>query len=635
MSGNLFHQIQTQEEIRQILAAHPCRPLVPPLDSEAWRDAAANPLLKPLASAIRARAEKEAGEPMPVLTDELYGIFHRTGSRWEFEVVYFERRRRLARAAMALLLSEKEDAARDWMVPSLLAKVKDVLDEPSWAFPAHVDVRWVYQGYRAVTDGKNPFIIDLFAAETANLMGELLDYFGAIIPGDLRERILARLRKQFWNNYLGKEEFPEFWWTKLTNNWNAVCHQGVIGSALAALDDPDLLAQMLFRTKQALPHFLSGFGKDGGSSEGPGYWDYGFGWFSMLNEQLETRTGGQLSLFTDDPHVLEIARFGPRASLSGGQLVCFSDSHAKGILRPSTLVYLGKRLGDSLCMEQGLNNYALQLAEPPNIDAQRTDLFCLARHFLKCPAELPKQRAATAGKNVYLPDLAIVITGGIDERGHLWEIAAKAGHNAEHHNHNDCGSYIVNIDAHRCITEIGAPLYDQAFFGPKRYENLAARTLGHSLPLINGCEQAEGRDHAAMVLEYRDTPGETLFSMDIAACYPREAGCRKLVRTFRFEKKAGRFSVRDEFDLAEFQTVETAVMTIHPAVCYGNSVHISTGPLTLALRLEKGTTVASINGHQYRSHDPAITGPVTIQRIVLKPGTAASQFTLGFTAELV
>jgi len=634
MPQNLLRDGFSQADIQKILAAHPRRPLLPSLDSAPWQAAAGNPLLQPLAKSIRERAEQEIGQPMPVLTDELYAIFHKNGSRWEFETVYFERRRQLGRAAMSLLLSGKDDPARPRLLSSFLAKLTDTVDEPSWAFPAHVGVSWAYPGHVDPVSGKDPDIIDLFCAETANLMGEVLGYFGDLIPADLRARILARLRKQIWENYVGRGPFPEYWWTKISNNWNAVCHQGVLGSALAACDDNELLAEMLFRAQGALPNFLSGFGPDGGSSEGPGYWDYGFGWFAVLNEQLETRTEGELSVFAGDSHVLEIARFGPRGSLSNGLLICFSDSNPIGILRPSTLKYMGDRLDDALCRNQALLNYSLQLANSAHLDGQRSDLFSYGRFFLRCPSELPKAPPTSGDKNIYLANLAVMIGEGRDREGHHWELAAKAGHNDEHHNHNDCGNYILNIDGNRFVTEIGQPLYDKAFFSEKRYENIAARSLGHSLPLINGCEQAAGRIHEAKLIEYANSAREILFRVELAACYPPDAQCRSLVRTLRFEKAEGRLSVRDEFDLSEISSSETAIVTIHSVKAGKNSAIISAGGLNLVFHLDPETILAGIEQHSYLHHDPKITAPQILHRIVLKPAALSPKFTLGFVAQL-
>ena len=620
---NLLRDSLFQQDLQNLLAAHPRKPLLPPLDSAPWKKAAKNPLLQPLIQQIRPRAEKEADQPLPPLTLELYSTYSRTGSRWEFEVVYFERRRQLARAALSLLLCDEKDPARALFIPSLLAKLIEIFDEISWALPAHVHT----------PSGQDPRVIDLFCAETANLMAELLDLFSAIIPPELRQRILARLRIDVWENYLEKSKANDNWWINAGNNWNAVCHQGVIGSALAALDDNELLAQMLLAAKKGLPNFLAGFGKDGGSSEGPGYWDYGFGWFTILNEQLEARTEGELSLFAHDPHVLEIARFGPRVSLSGGQLLGFADTYPIGFLRPANLSYLGHRLDDSICRDQATANYAGLLKEGLDINFQRMDLLYLVRFVLRCPEQLPDKLPAIT-KDVYLRDLAVIIVSGIDQKGHLWELAAKGGHNLEHHNHNDCGSYTLNIDSLRLITEIGMPRYNREFFGPNRYQNIAARTLSHSLPIVNGCEQVEGFERAAVTLDHLNSETETRFVLDLTACYPTEAACKKLIRTLHLDKVNGSLTVRDEFELSEVRSAETTIVTIHPVKSENNTVTISASNLALACQLDPGTTFSGIDSHTFEHHNPVITDPQPIHRIVLKPEKLSSHFTLGFTARL-
>jgi hypothetical protein len=620
---NLLHASLSKEAVQKILSTHPLHPILPPLDSSPWKKAASNPLLQSLKNQLRELAEKEADQPLPPLTLELYSTYSRTGNRWEFEVVYFERRRQLARAALSLLLSDETDSARALFGPSLLAKLIDIFEEISWALPAHVKA----------STGQDPLEIDLFCAETANLMAEMLDLFDAIIPSELKHRILTRLRTQVWENYLEKNKSGSCWWINGGNNWNAVCHQGVIGSALAACDDNDLLAQMLMVAREGLPKFLAGFGQDGGSSEGPGYWDYGFGWYAVLNEQLEARTKDQLSLVADDPQVLEIARFGPRVSLSGGQLLGFADTYPIGFLRPANLTYLGQRLDDSLCRNQGLSNYAQLLKQGLDVHFQRMDLLYLVRFILRAPEQLP-DKLPVVEKDVYLKDLAIVIVSGTDSHGHLWELAAKGGHNLEHHNHNDCGSYTLNIDSVRFVTEIGMPLYNREFFGPNRYQNIAARTLGHSLPIINGCEQVEGFERAAVTLEHSNSPTETRFVLDLTACYPAEAACKKLIRTFHLEKTKGQLTVRDEFDLAEVRSAETAIITIHPVKPEKDSVTITADNLNLLFKLDQGTTFAGIEEHTYQHHNPMLKDPQPINRIVLKPATLRPQFTLGYTAQL-
>jgi hypothetical protein len=613
--SNLFNADWTLGKTEEVVARHPRRPLLPPLGSDEWHRAALNPSVRHLLKPLRAKAEEEWAEPLPDLTDELYESFHRTGIRLTFETVYFERRRRLARAAVSLLLSvvnEESDPWRERLQASMLSKFNSIFDEVSWSLPAHVNP--------SNASGKDPLQIDLFCAETANLMAEMLDLFGSIIAPDLQRRVHERLRTTVFENYLNSP----FGWKDITNNWNAVCHQGVLGAALSALDDKALLSRMLFMARQHLPAFLSGYGADGGSSEGPGYWSYGFGWFSVLNEQLETRTDGELSLFEGDPHIREIARFGPRVSLRGGNLVNFADGGATGGLRPPMLAYLAKRLDDPDCAASAVENYRQLVATGIGMSDERCDLFYLVRTLLFCPDDL--STPATAGaRDCFLPDLAVLVVHGTDSRGHQWDFAAKAGHNDEHHNHNDCGSFILNIDGVRLITEIGAPEYVHAFFSEKRYEFLAARTLGHSLPIINSCEQAAGRSHASRVLSCIYDSAQATFALEAAPCYPPEAACKSFVRTFHFDKHAGRLTIDDSFDLTRAGALESAIVTFQPLSIDGDHAVIKAEDLTLILRPAPGTRLDRVETHTYSDHRGK---EAHIHRLVLTPDLLLPQLSL-------
>lgn len=474
-SANLLRGDWTSAEIAAVLARHPRQPLLPPMDAAVWRRAAQNPVVQKLVLPVRRLAEEEWDEPLPELTDELYRSFHQTGIRLTFEVVYFERRRRLARAALSLLLAAKDDPWREKFTLSVVEKFQGIFEEVAWALPAHSN--WSNDD----PSGREPMQIDLFCAETANLMAEMLDVFGAIIPGGLQERVRQRLTHGIFDNFMRRD----FHWMKVTHNWNAVCHQGVVGAALSQLEDPERLAAILDRMRAGLPHFLAGYGPDGGCSEGPGYWGYGFGWFALLNEQLETRTAGELSLFAGDDHIREIARYGPRMALSGGHLVNFADGVPSGGLRPSVLAYLGERLDDPDCRAASQEAYGRLLQEGVDWKAERADVFYFLRTVLFFPAEEISGKELPAA-DCFLPNLAVLVARGTDSQGRLWEFAAKGGHNGEHHNHNDCGSFLLNIGGNRVIQEIGAPEYTHDFFGVKRYEFLAARSLGHSVPLVNG-----------------------------------------------------------------------------------------------------------------------------------------------------
>jgi hypothetical protein len=619
---NLLNGDWTAEAVADVLSCHPARPLLPPIDSAPWHAVVSNPVIRDLLTPLREMAEKECAEPLPLLTDALYADFVHTGVRLTFERVYFERRRRLARAAVSYLLCGEADPWRGRLESSTLNKLEEILDEVSWALPAHVN--WDNND----PSGKDPMQIDLFCAETANLMAEMLDVFGERIPAALQQRMNVRLEGIF-DRYLEHD----FHWMEVTHNWNAVCHQGVVGAALSRVRDPLRLAAILMRAREKLPNFLAGFSADGGCSEGLTYWGYGFGWFAVLNEQLETRSDGELSLFEGDEHIRRIAEFGPRMVLAGGHLVNFSDGEVSGGLRPSLLSYLGDRLDEPDCRAASMDAYSHLVRVGIKAGAERADLFYLLRLLLRFPAGLPAERSRPP-EDCFLPDLAVLVARGKDAQGNLWEFAAKGGHNGEHHNHNDCGSFLLNINAQRLITEIGAPEYVHDFFGPKRYGFLAARSLGHSVPLVNGFEQRVGVEFAAKVLAC-DIGGEWVdFVIDLTSCYPAEARCRKLVRRIRWNKPAGRIQIADDFEFDEPGILETFLICEAPIERRDRDVFIQDGGLSLRVIPDRGTSYAgnevcayrgklgeeqSINRLRFRCAAPALSGSVAFS-IVLQDG---------------
>ena len=606
---NLLLAPLPETEIAAILAATAGRTSLPLLGDPAWTATRDNRAVTAWLTPLIARADTEAAEPLPALTDELYADFFKTGDRLPFERPYFERRRRLGRAAMAVLLGD--DTVRARLLPSFLKKLGELMDEESWSLPAHV---WTEP------TGKNPWLIDLFAAETANNLADILVVFAAVIPADLAQRIKTRLHVQIFENYVNPR--AKFQWLTITNNWNAVCHQGVLGAALAVEEDHALVARMLSVAATRLPAFLSGYGSDGSTSEGPGYWSYGFGWFAELNAQLEHRTRGQLSIFEGDAKVAAIARFAPQVTLAEGHFVNFSDGGRTGRLSPSLLTYLGQRLADPVLIAQGTALYRHQADTGLDLDILRNDFFYFTRLALRVPA--PAQLAAArepVHPDVLFDDYGAIVTRGTDARGHLWEFAAKGGHNAEHHNHNDCGSFLLNVDGAPALIEIGSPEYVRAFFSDKRYDFLAARSLGHSVPFVNGCEQPEGAAFAATILKTEIGSDRVEFSVDLTKCYPPEAHCVSLVRTWVFQKSAGLLTITDTYELAAPGVIESLLICPPSVTRDGSGALLTTPKAALRITPAAGTVLTTLETCDYRGHHGT---DEKIHRLRFAPTSAAA-----------
>ena len=83
-------------------------------------------------------------------------------------------------------------------------------------------------------------------------------------------------------------------------------------------------------------------------------------------------------------------------------------------------------------------------------------------------------------------------------------LAVKGGHNGEHHNHNDVGSFVVASDGVPVIVDAGRPTYTAQTFGPDRYAIWTMQSGWHNVPVIGGREQLPGAAHAARDVVGRD-----------------------------------------------------------------------------------------------------------------------------------
>ena len=85
-------------------------------------------------------------------------------------------------------------------------------------------------------------------------------------------------------------------------------------------------------------------------------------------------------------------------------------------------------------------------------------------------------------------------------------LAAKGGHNGEHHNHRDVGSVVVAVDGVPLLVDAGQPTYTAQTFGPDRYGIRAMQSDWHSVPAPFGLEQGTGRSTFAAGVLQEPTP---------------------------------------------------------------------------------------------------------------------------------
>jgi len=129
-------------------------------------------------------------------------------------------------------------------------------------------------------------------------------------------------------------------------------------------------------------------------------------------------------------------------------------------------------------------------------------------------------------------------------------VAAKGGHNAESHNHNDVGNFIIYIDGKPVIIDIGVETYSRKTFSSQRYEIWTMQSAYHSLPTIDGVMQAPGGQFAARDVRYKSDDRMAQLTLDIAGAYPEQARLKSWVRAITLNR--GRdVTVVEDYTLTE------------------------------------------------------------------------------------
>ena len=492
------------------------------------------------------QAEKLVTEPIPELTDELYLDFSRTGNRTRCQRVLSQRHGRIS----VLVLAECfENHGR--FLSSIEEAVRAVCSEKTWVLPAHD---------RQLSDfeGKTTRI-DLAVAGVSWSLATVDYWLGDKLSDPLRTLIRNELERRTFRPLEGmvNKGDPPMYWLRSTSNWNAVCLAGVTGAALAAIEDRHRRAFFVASAERYIQNFLAGFTDDGYCSEGIGYWNYGFGHFVLLAEAVHQATGGALDMLAY-PKVKPITTFGRRIEILGGVYPAFADCSPRSRPGVSIMAHVSRRLG--------LGWTELERQARASVGRRSSHLPDLA--LLAWPA----LQAASTGTAEHSPrslrdwfsDAGILICRPARDDARALGVALKGGHNAEHHNHNDVGTFVVARGGGAPLMDLGSETYTARTFSKDRYQSRALNSFGHPVPVVAGQLQRTGRAAAAKVLkaDFSD-PVDTLV-LDLRAAYAVK-GLKKLERTFIYDRKDhGRLTVVDDVELDRPQSFATALTTASP-----------------------------------------------------------------------
>lgn len=495
---------------------------------------------------IVARAEQIRTRALPEITDELYLDFSRTGQRNAWQRVAFDRRGRIGVLAMAECLQNEGR-----FLPVLNALIASLCEEKTWVLPAHD---------RDLTNFKGTGIsIDLASSAlawqlaTADwLVGEKLESATRQRMRDLiHQRVLAPYREM----YSGRAPYA---WLKATHNWNAVCLAGVTGAALIEIDSPRDRAEYIVSAEQYSKNFLAGF-VGGYCTEGLGYWNYGFGHYALLSELVRRATGGQVDLLKR-PEALAPAQFGRGIQIINGVAPAFADCSTTAVPDPMILWLVGNRLGVGLPQDRTLE-LKRAAAETGWGTGDVAWALIVAFADFASPAAEAAQPVASMPIRTWFDQAGILIgRPGIDSACRMG-VALKGGNNAENHNHNDLGSFVVVVGNVPVVLDPGSENYTARTFSPQRYDSKMLNSFGHSVPVVAGQLQQPGAKSVAKILATQFTERQDRLEMDIRSAYS-VPDLQKLVRQFVYSREGeGSLAVTDTVELSSPQTFGIALIT--------------------------------------------------------------------------
>jgi len=551
---------------------------------------------------------KEAAEllqkPIPEQSDDLYLDFSRTGNRTRWQRVSGQRRGRVSTLVLAECLENKGR-----FVPAFEEIVRALCAERTWVMPAHDGKLTNFRGESVDIDlGSSALAWSLATADY--LLGDKL-------APDTRRLLRDNLERRIFQPYrdMAAGKRTKNWWMTGTNNWNAVCLAGVTGTALAVIDSRDSRALFVAAAEHYSKNFLDGFTDDGYCSEGLGYWNYGFGYYVMLSEMIHQATGGKLDLLQDNK-AKQAATFGSKIEIINGVNPAFADCSIDARPGSKLMYFLSRRLG------MGLRRW--EQLDP--VSAGGSLYESMMYSFPTSASQTPPAQGGSEGPGIrsWFDKAGILICRPAANSAARMAVALKGGHNNEHHNHNDVGSFVVVLGDKALLLDPGGEVYTARTFSSRRYESKVLNSFGHPVPIVAGKLQQTGEQARARVVHQSFTDDSDTLVLDISSAYDVPE-LKKLERKFVYSRSgSGSLSVTDEVVFSKPCDFGTALVTFDKwQKLSGSSLRIEDGKEAVCVSITAGGADFEIQPETIQEDLSADTEPTRLGIHLTRPVTQA------------
>ena len=311
------------------------------------------------------------------------------------------------------------------------------------------------------------------------------------------------------------------WFLRSSNNWNQVCNAGMTYGALAIEGEyPELARATIDRAMQTIGLPMKDYGPDGAYPEGYGYWGYGTSFNVMFLSAID-RIQKKSHNLLETPGFLETADFLQHMLTPTGPCYNWGDNGLGGSLKPAMFWFAEKRADPSLLWSE---NKFLQIDNYSKFTRDRLlpAIMIWGKHIPLGQITEPSAKFWVGqGKN----PVALMRTSWTDPNA-LY-VGCKAGSPSVNHGHMDIGSFIMEADGVRWVSDFGSQNYESleskglSIFGKsqdaQRWTIFRMNNFAHSTLTVN--DKLQRVSGYAKIDRYSDATDFSYAISDISSVY--------------------------------------------------------------------------------------------------------------------
>ena len=477
---------------RMLLDATTALPVPGAEDRDSWDPASGN-LDVASVQQILSAAETDLTKPWCQPLSSQAVRVHRDGDRQAWQKPAFARQQRLSRAVIAAAVT----LDGHW-IDQVADGVVLLCEQSSWCWPAHDDA--FARSGSVLAEVTDPYV-DLGAGEAVSqlawidhVLGRALD---ARFPG-LRARIRHEAVTRVLEPFVRRRDWHWLGLDGDVHNWNPWIHGNVLVAALRLLDGP---AQGRYRAEvvrlvlEGIDRYIATLPCDGATDEGYAYWWNGACRALEALELLRGASGGRLDAVPAVPALCATVAFPHQMQLGGAWYANLADAQAR---TPADQPWHALHRAAIRVHDDQARRHAASHRQPGRpVATEAEGLGRLLQGLTDREWLAARPTASPLPREVWLPSIQVLIARERAGDAAGLTLVAKGGHNGEHHNHNDVGSFIIACDGVPVVIDAGRPTYTASTFGKDRYSIWTMQSTWHSVPEIAGATQGTGRQYSA------------------------------------------------------------------------------------------------------------------------------------------